>query len=405
MERILFVDDEARVLEGLQRMLRGLRHEWEMHFVGNGQDGLALLDEATEPFDVLVTDMRMPGMDGAELLNLVRERHPGVVRIILSGHAELGLAMRSASCAHQFLSKPCDAEYLRGVIKRSIQLHQSLANERLKDVVGKLSDLPALPATYAELNAAMANEEVSILEVAGIVERDTGVAAKVLQLVNSSFFGIPRRVDSLRDAVSYIGLANLKTLVLQYGMLHEFDASTAAPSFNIEHHQQRSMNLGNMARRIHEHDRKLSDQTFLAGILHDIGRLVLATNMPDLYERVERLRATGRVPVHQLESRAIGVSHADIGAYLLGLWGMPDPIVETALRHHQPSNPDAGETFDSLTAVHVADALLDEVTEPGKPSQLDTSYLQRLGLESRVPEWRDLALQVCAGTAEDNQAA
>jgi HD-like signal output (HDOD) protein len=405
MRRILFVDDDTRVLDGLRRMLRGLRSEWDMHFADRGQEALDLLDGAEHPFDVVVTDMRMPGMDGATLLKHVQERHPGTVRLILSGYAELELSMRSATCAHQFLTKPCDSEAIKAVVTRSLGLHERLADERLRDLVGRLRSLPALPATFAALNAAMADEEVTIQDVADVVGGDSAITAKVLQLVNSSFFGAPRAVGALRDAVAYLGLANIRTLVLQYGLIHEFDASQAAPSFCIEEHQRHALEVANLARRMHSEDRKMSEQAFLAGVLHDIGRLILATNLPDLFERVERLSGVGRIPTSELERRAIGLSHGDVGAYLLGIWGMPDPIVEAALHHHEPHLLGAGAVFDAPAAVHVADALLEEVAAPGSPPRLHPEFLKQMGLEDRWSAWRELAAEVRSGRTDATEAA
>jgi putative nucleotidyltransferase with HDIG domain len=365
-----------------------------MHFVDRGSEALRILDEATSPFDIVVTDMRMPGMDGAELLKQIQEKHPGTVRLILSGHAEVELSMRSATCAHQFLTKPCDSDTIKAVVTRSFELHQRLASDQVKDAVGRLRSLPALPSTFAELNAAIADEEVTIQVIADIVAKDTGIAAKVLQLVNSSFFGMPRVVRSMRDAVSYLGLSNIRTLVLQYGLIAQFDEAEAAASFSIHEHQNHALEVANLARRMFGDDRASSEQAFLAGILHDVGRLVLATNMPELFERVARLGASGQIPTYELERRAIGVSHADIGAYLLGLWGMPDSIVSAALQHHTPCSYAASTAFDVVAAVHVADALLDEAADPDGPGRLDPELVKRLALDGRVAEWRPIASEI-----------
>lgn len=399
MKRVLFVDDDPQVLEGMRRALRRLRNEWDMHFATSAKDALDLL-AAEEPFDVLVTDMCMPGMSGAELLGIAQAKAPGMVRVILSGRSEADQAMRMATCAHQFLTKPCDSERIRTVVGRSLHLHESLADEQLQAVVGQLRSLPSLPAIYVELAAAIADEEVTIARVAEIVERDAGIAAKLLQLVNSSFFGVPRSVDSLRDAISFLGLTTIKALVLQYGIVEEFDPSTAAPSFDIEDHQRRALAVGSLARRILSDDRRLSEGAFVAGILHDIGDLVLATNRPDLYERVRRLSKTGRIPPQELERRAIGVTHGEVGAYLLGLWGMPDPIVEAALLHHRPTAAVGEVAFDHLAAVHLADALLSEARGSGEAA-LDRELVAALGLGTHLPGWREEARAMAWGKGDD----
>jgi len=112
-KRVLFVDDEPRILDGRRRMLRSMRHEWKMSFAETGQEALAIL--ANQPFDVVVVDMRMPGMDGVQLLSEVRKRHQ-IIRIVLSGTADREAILRAVGLAHQYLSKPCDAETLKSVL-------------------------------------------------------------------------------------------------------------------------------------------------------------------------------------------------------------------------------------------------------------------------------------------------
>lgn len=188
MTRILFVDDEIRILEGLQRMLRPQRKEWEMAFAPGGQAALTMLEAST--FDVIVSDMRMPGIDGAALLETVRQKYPSVLRIILSGYTELEASYRAVPVAHQFLLKPCDPDALRAAIERATSLVEVLNSKMLASLVGSLQELPSLPRTYAELRHALSDPDSSIDQVVRIVEQDVAITAKVLQLVNSAFLGL-----------------------------------------------------------------------------------------------------------------------------------------------------------------------------------------------------------------------
>ncbi|HEX5229023.1 MAG TPA: response regulator, partial [Bryobacteraceae bacterium] len=183
MKRVLFVDDEPKILEGLQRMLRPCRNQWEMAFATSGKEALRIL--AADTYDVIVTDMRMPEMDGAQLLRLVREQHPGIVRIVLSGQFEAEAAMRVVQAAHQFLTKPCDAAKLQAVIERSCKGDEMVFDAATRAVIAALGELPPLPSTYAALVDALNDPQASLDRVGVIIEHDVAVAAKVLQLVNS----------------------------------------------------------------------------------------------------------------------------------------------------------------------------------------------------------------------------
>ena len=204
MRRVLFVDDDQQVLEGLQRVLRSNRQEWEMAFAQGGEAALAVLD--CSPFDVvIISDMRMPGMDGAELLEKVRERHPQVVRIILSGYVDLQATFRAVPVAHQFLLKPCDAGMLRVAIERACSLQSILHDAALARTVGTLGELPSRSAClHGTLPGRCRIPDVSLQDVAAIVEQDVAIAAKVLQQRDSAFFGLAQNVTSLQRAVTYL---------------------------------------------------------------------------------------------------------------------------------------------------------------------------------------------------------
>jgi DNA-binding NarL/FixJ family response regulator len=217
--RILFVDDEPNVLDGLRNLLRKQRHQWEMLFATSGK---AALDElARMPVDVIVSDMRMPGMDGAELLGRVRELYPQTARIVLSGHAERDAIARVVSVAHQFLSKPTDANTVRVVIERTCRFQALMLDPGIRRVVGGMEQLPSLPDTYFELTRATEDPDSAIADIAKIVERDLAMSVKVLQLVNSAYFGLAQKTESITRAVTYLGVENLKGLLVA---VHVFSA-------------------------------------------------------------------------------------------------------------------------------------------------------------------------------------
>jgi len=393
VRRILFVDDEPRILAGLRRLLRPQRKEWEMHFAEGGQAALDLLAET--PVDVLVTDMRMPGIDGAELLRRVSERYPHTVRFVLSGHSELEAVMRVVPIAHQFLSKPCDAAVLREAVTRACALQSLLQSPEFTRIVGEMDALPSQPETYNAVNRALSDPEVEIATVAGIIEGDTGMSAKILQLVNSSFFGLPRKVGSVADATTFLGLNTIRDLVLSVEVFKAPEGISPLLEEFLGALQRRSRHTAILARAMFE-DKVEASRAFTSGMLHDVGCLVLASQMPERYaELLERARGDER-PSWQIEEQELGVSHAEVGAYLLGLWGLPYPILEAAAYHHRPSTLPQ-ERMSDLAAVHVASALVQARLPEcrfGQPGQIDLAYLESLGLEDRLADWELLADRV-----------
>jgi HD-like signal output (HDOD) protein len=359
-----------------------------MTFVASGAAALDHL--AKEPADVIIADMRMPGMDGVTLLEHVRSRFPEVVRIVLSGYAELQEAMRVAQVAHQFLTKPCEADVLRAVVERSLDLREALVDPALRQTVGAMESLPSLPRTYAALSRVLGNPDAALSDIARVIEEDAGMAVKILQLVNSSFFGIARRVSSVQAAVNLLGVTTVRSLVLATEVFRAFEVKTACPSFSLEALQRHMLLAARIARQIPS-GRRDQEDAFMAAMLSDVGVLVLASRLPGELERALATAAAAGTPLHLVEEELGMVGHARIGAYLLGLWGLPFSIEEAVAYHHRPSWV-AHARFDVLTAVHAADALAAASGAAGGATpELDLAHLERAGVLDRVPQWQALA--------------
>lgn len=392
--KILFVDDESNVLEGLRRMLRHMREEWEMEFVEGGRQALELMEQ--KPFDVVVADMRMPGMNGAELLNEVMKRHPTTVRFILSGHADQELIMKCIGSTHQYLSKPCDPEDLKSAVLRATSINSLARNERIKQLVSRMDRLPSIPSLYIEIIEKLQSMESSIDDVADIISKDMAMTAKILKLVNSAFFGLARRVSSPNEAVNYLGMDMIKSLVLAAHVFSQFEA-LGSVRFHPEYLWNHSLETAATAKKIAkiEHGNcHFMDECFVAGMLHDSGKLVLASNFPQDYDRALERAESGECSYLDAEREVFEVDHAEIGGYLLSLWGLPEPVVEAIMLHHRPGQSFASK-FTPLAAVHIANALVHEYEElSGDPfgvNGLDPEFLKTLNLSDHLEQWRKAA--------------
>jgi len=390
MKRILFVDDEVSILDGLKRMLRPMRNEWDMSFAPGGEAALSML-EAT-PFDVIVSDMRMPGMDGATLLEIVREKYPSLLRIILSGYTELQASLRAVPVAHQFLLKPCDPEMLRAGIARATSLGEVLDSKMLTSLVGALRDLPSLPRVFSELKAALAQSNVSIERISQIVEQDVALSAKLLQLVNSAFFGLARDVTNVKTAVSCLGISVLHDLVLTLEVFRSFTANDYVSVEYLEefhHHAQLSARI---AAGIVQKT-QVPPAVVLAALLHDVGKLVIAERTPSHFARALAQAHEEVKPLYEIEERLIHISHAEVGAYLLSLWGLPYAVVEAVAHHHHPRRVHPNG-LDMVLLVYITNLLAHEreAMEQGTPPpSFDQELLQEAGIADKIPEWRKIA--------------
>lgn len=394
--RILFVDDEPHILEGLQNMLRKMRDTWDMAFVESGQKALDLMQ--LKPVDIIVSDMRMPGMDGVQLLNLVRSMYPGTVRFILSGHSDRESVLRSVGPTHQFISKPCSADEMKAAVGRAFALRDLLGMENLRKLVLDVKSLPTIPTLYTQICAALNSGRTSMSDVGTLISKDMVMSAKILQLVNSAFFGLRRRIGSLDQAVSLLGLDTIKAVVMATGVFHTF-SSDEMKEFAVEELYAHSTLVGGAAGRIGKrilHDQKMIDETTMAGMMHDLGQVVLIKNHPGILRQILKEMRDSQRSRCDVEQELLGTTHAEIGAYVLGVWGLSDSIVEATAFHHNPSAC-FNHLPSVLCAVHLADGLsgLDDNAVSGDSAEsvilgLDREYLQTVGLENQLKE---LAIQ------------
>src|SRR5688572_29839281 len=265
--RVLFVDDEPLVLSGLRRMLRPLSHEWEMTFVEGGNQ--ALQEMARNPYCVVVSDMRMPGMNGAQLFELVAKNYPQTVRIILSGHADKNLIIQCVSTAHQFLAKPCEPEALKAAIARARSFENSIKSSVLKELIAKMQTLPSVPSLFHEITQKVRDETCSLEDIGEIIAKDVGMAAKLLKLVDSAFFGLRREISSPVEAVTFLGVETINALVLAANAFGCYEEQKNS-AMNVETIWGHSLQVGNWSRNIARNENCSQtevDECFIAGLL------------------------------------------------------------------------------------------------------------------------------------------
>lgn len=397
--KILFVDDEQNVLTGLKRMLRVMRDEWEMDFVDSAEGALALIGK--HPFDVVVADIKMPGMDGLTLLSRIKEQYPQILRIVLSGETNTEVLLKSTSVSHQYLSKPCSAEMMKNVISRAYSLNNLLSNSGLKKMLAKMDSLPTMPSLYGEIVSMLNSPNSSLKRIGEIISQDIGMSAKILQLVNSAYFGLSREISNPVQAVSLIGMNTIKSLVLSIHIFSQVDPKTIS-GLSMDDLWNHNMLTGLFAKAIarsENSDHIMIDNAFLGGLLHDSGKLILAMNFPDQYRSVVSMKEANTDNIQEIERRVFKTTHAETGAYLLGVWGLPVPVVEAIAYHHEPSGCAAcfHEGFGVLTAVHAADRFARRFKKSPSLEEiggLDLHYLEAIGCAQKIESWFNICQNV-----------
>ncbi len=393
--RILFVDDDELILRSVERVLRRPAAEsgWELCFANDGE--AALLEMARAPVEVILCDANMEKMSGATLLRRVQERDPSVVRILLSGHTGLDLLRTALPYAHQFLPKPCDGQLLKSTLDSACAVRGLLARPEMRQLVGSSNDLPSAPRTFIELSNALSNPNTSARSVADIVERDIAISARVLQLVSSAFYGLPRAVTSVGGAVAYLGVEVIKAIVLSVEVGRMFPVTQSVADFSVDALQRHGTRVSQLAKRLLGYEPG-GDVLLVAGLLQDTGQLVLASRAASRFAIALSTSHSRKQPLFELETEMFGASHAEIGAYLLGLWGLPQRVVHAVANHLEPQRS-GSRIFDAAAALYVANLLANDPDVPALEEvpphsvALDLAFLRAIGVAHQLEEWRRLA--------------
>lgn len=395
MKKILFVDDNQSVLAQAYEMLQPLKSQHQVTLVDTGEKALKLV--LRDSYDIVISDIQMPGMNGAELLRHIQRHSPHTVRIILSQNANnYELLKRMAELAHQFIAKPLDTRSLYESLEKALTLSDLVKNESLRKLLLGVRALPSYPGLYLEIVAELKKANPSADRVGEIISQDIGMSAKMVQLVNSAYFGLARTVTDPLQATVILGLETIRDLVLSLQVFSQFELSKLN-RLGLDNVWDHSLSVGMMSRTIVKSmtsDKEMINSAFLAGLLHDMGKLLLAEHFTMKYYSTVSAARQQQFSLYECETRSFGATHGQLGAYLLGCWGLPVPVVE-ALAYHHDLEHFPGKSFSLPLAVHIADVFWYEerlhASRTPAP-KLNTRYIEKLGLGERIPGWQEMCL-------------
>ncbi|MBT3057842.1 MAG: HDOD domain-containing protein [gamma proteobacterium symbiont of Ctena orbiculata] len=394
---ILFVDSDSNQLRSLRRNLREFRDKWQLHFAEDAQQALELMQQAA--VDIVVSETQLSGMPGSELLKQVQLHYPSATRLLFSGQAMRTPSQEVVNHAHQFIAKPCERDRLIDILQRVFHLRSRLNNPALEEMISSMGTLPSLPSTYQEMITALRSESATVKDIGSIVAQDIGMSTKILQLVNSAFFGLPRQIASPEHAVSLLGIETVTNLALALGVFSQLDPDVI-DEFKLEqlwHHSMIVSGLVQHLAKASELDQQQYQIPMLAGLLHDLGKLVLATQDREEYRRIVQQAADDGIPLYEAESESLWCNHATIGAFLMGLWGLPYSAVEAVALHHSAERQ-SSERLDCLL-VYAANLLVESLNPSQQGDYYSTDILEALLTPDVVKKWKAITLEYLDGQA------
>lgn len=393
MQKVLLVDDNPNVLYSFKRSLHSVDNQWLIVTAGSGAEALEII--AHEPINIIVSDLRMPEMDGVELLGTVAKISPSTLRVAITGEADPMICQQATLVAHQFIAKPISPQDFSKVINQIIGMNSLVIKPEIKRAITRIANLPSQPGLYTQLMAELSKQEGDLDYVSTVVSQDLGMTAKILQLVNSAYFGLAREVSEVSQAVFYLGMETIRDLAFSVHLFSQFEEGLVEKS-GLSSLWDHSLKVATCSKAIVSSmikDKKMIAASFTAGLLHDIGKLILGTTSLNFYRSMAQ---EGRIDPEQImpqERKAFGSTHAEIGAYLLGIWGLPPEIGNAVLIHHDYEKIRSTE-FSTLIAVWYANlfvgGFMDHKNAEG--FQLSETMLHDDLLSKNQDAWKSICL-------------
>jgi putative nucleotidyltransferase with HDIG domain len=364
---------------------------WEIREAPTAYAAVEILQQ--NPIDVLVVDAYQGENSGAALLDKIERRFPQARGFILADLAD-SKALKCVGAAHPLLASPCDQVVLQEALNRAGIMEVLFSNAAVKNLAHTFKKMPSPPSSYFQVLREVQSPDSSMARIGELISQDLALTAKLLQMVNSARYGLQQKVSNAGEAVMYLGLETTKALVILAHTFSYFEDANVG-DFSVEGLWEHSLGTARLARAIAQSenaDADVRDEAFTAGLLHDIGKLLMAANEPAKFQEAQATAIVQELPEWETERELFGATHAELGAWMMAIWGLPLNIVEAILLHHSPAKL-LNQGFCALTAVHAANVawLVHRGSQVNISTiRLDETYLDSLGLMDRIKSWHQL---------------
>ena len=333
---ILLIDDNENISSQIKQLLITIKIEGEFFYCKNGNDALSIMEQ--HYVNIVISDIQSQQIDGEELLDIIKNKYPSTIRIALyEEDNEMDLLLKTIVSAHKYISKPIKPEKFRTLILDAKQLYDILENENLRSIINKIDKFPLLPQTYLDIEEEIKKDDFSLQRISKIVQSDIIITTRILQVINSPFFGLPQDVTDIGQAVNLLGITMIKSLILYVQIFSSYEGNMRVEKLHREIWDH-SLKVASNAKLIVSNlgVKTETETAYVTGLLHDIGKIIVINNEDYIYEILELMKLKN-IEYNDAEKEVLGTTHAEIGAYLLSLWGLPKIIIDSVLNHHNVS--------------------------------------------------------------------
>lgn len=350
----------------------------------DAREAMGLVEK--QVFHAVVADSSLPDGSALAVLDRMRQMQPRSVRFLSTSTPDADLANRCIWNSHRIFDGVADRARIKSAVTEAMKVERWVSKPETRSLIASVRTFPTRPTTYFKILQLLDSSGADVDGLIELIRGDMAITTKIIQTVNSAIYSRTDHVVDLHEAVQILGFHSVKMLVISIQAVAQLDRVTPA-YFSIDRIWKFSLQVAEAARKIacaEGLDAVSIDHAYLAGLLHDIGKAVFACNFDQQYSKVLEEVVHSRTPLVEAEQHAFGVSHAEVGAYLIALWGLPGTVVDAVGFHHFPSRSE-GHAVDALTALYAANWITAE--QPDAPE--DSLYLDRLKVREKLQSWRE----------------
>jgi len=333
LTNVLFVTAALDTIKDLQKLQLDYNESLAFFFAHSQADALKIISENN--ITIVISDLRIPKFNSQEFLSILQDNFPKIFRVCLASDNEKIKAIRLTKSIHRSVKIPLDHADLLKTINDLAKLMVYDLDAQLVEKINGLGAIPILPDIYLRLEKELCRSTFSMNRIAEIIQADPLMVARILHIAHSSFYNIPSGVTNLLQAINFLGVNIVKTLVLYVKVFSLRDVSPETRSV-LKEIKTHSIHVAKFSKAMMEketNDKKMIELAYISGLIHDVGKIVLL-QLNDKQKHSSYAQNIHSSNSHEMEQKLFGVSHISVGSYILRLWGFQDEIIEAVARHH-----------------------------------------------------------------------
>lgn len=389
MTNVLFVLKDRSQGNLYSENIPAIDSSWSVNIADNTKDAVDFV--RGNDIDVIICDDEVADSKGLDVISSCSHERPGVLSFLRKSNSPTKEESIALSEKKVFvLPENLEEEGIYSHISRRVLLKSLSENLNLLSVIRKMKKMPTIPQLYHQITRELRKEDGSIEFVAGLISKEPSMATRILKAVNSPAYVLGYEITEVVHALLFLGKEATQAQILADSVFNSYPNQSVA-GLNLQEVWKHSINVSAIARRISmsiDSNKKSAEIACTAGVVHDLGKVLMATNLPDHYQQAVNYAKEERVPLVQAEEKVFGTNHAQVAASLMGLWSIPFRILNSVAYHHNPTGT-MKKPPTSAMALYIADGFENAKSKNVLGQNIDENIIEDWGFTDQFEDWAE----------------